>query len=280
MFLLGIDGGGSGCRAVLADGSGRQLGLGAAGPANIATDPEGACANVVAAARQAIAGAGGDEGLFGSVTAVLGLAGAGQTAAVRQAQKLLPFRRVRILPDAICAAVGALRGADGIVAAIGTGSVFVLCRGGTMRRFGGHGFRLGDQGGAAGLGRALLIRTLRATDGFAEMTPLMQSALDELGGIEGVIAFGRNAAPADFARFAQRIATGEDPAGAAIFAEATAEVGAVLAHLQAQAGPLPVVFLGGLGDAYARHLGGSFETRPAAGTGLDGALWLAAQDAA
>ena len=37
-LFLGIDGGGTGCRAVLADAQGRQLGLGAAGPANISIE--------------------------------------------------------------------------------------------------------------------------------------------------------------------------------------------------------------------------------------------------
>ena len=37
-YLVGVDGGGTGCRAAIADLTGRLLGQGAAGPANATTD--------------------------------------------------------------------------------------------------------------------------------------------------------------------------------------------------------------------------------------------------
>ena len=40
-LFLGIDGGGTGCRAAVADASGRILGTGVAGPANLTSDPAG-----------------------------------------------------------------------------------------------------------------------------------------------------------------------------------------------------------------------------------------------
>lgn len=283
-LVLGIDGGGSGCRAALAEVSGAQpgpviavIGLAEGGPANIASDPEAALGNIVAVAQAALARAGQDPALLAEVPVVLGLAGANLGVAAAQLRARLPFAHARIVTDAATAAAGALRGAEGIVAAIGTGSVFVRIRAGAMAQFGGHGFRLGDQGSGAVLGRELLARALRAADGFVPMTPLLAAVLAELGGVEGVIAFGLRAAPADYARFAPRIVAGDDPAAAGIFAAAVQEIGAVIAHLQGGA-DLPVVFLGGLGPAYAAALGARFSLRVALGTGLDGALWLAAQE--
>ena len=56
MFYLGIDGGGTGCRAQLEDASGRVVSQAQAGAANVVTDREGALANIIAAAARACAG--------------------------------------------------------------------------------------------------------------------------------------------------------------------------------------------------------------------------------
>lgn len=282
MLYLGIDGGGTGCRALLAEAGGAPLGLGEGGPANIATNPETALANVLGAAKAAAAQAGLAPELLAQATAVLGLAGANLALAATDFSARLAaagaLPRARLVSDAVTAAAGALRGAEGIVAGIGTGSFYVRARAGEMVQVGGHGFRLGDQGSGAALGRALLVEALRAADGLRPLTPLLAAALGELGGIEGIIAFGLSALPADYARFAPRIVAGDDPAGEAIFAAAVAEAEATIAHLQAGGAAVPVVWLGGLGPAYATRLSHRFDTRPALGTGLDGALWLARQE--
>ena len=275
-YFLGIDGGGTGCRAAIADGAGRIIGRGAAGPANISVDTEGACANILAATRAALQEAA--RGHLDELTAALGLAGANVTAAARSLRSMLPFRQTRIVTDAVTAATGALGGQDGIVAAMGTGSVFAVQIGGEMRQYGGRGFVLGDEASGAVLGRTLLAEALRAEDGFVPMSPLLQAVLDELGGIEGVISFGFRARPAEFAAFAPRIVTGGDPAGARIFDAAVAEVGGMIDTLQAGR-DLPVVFLGGLGALYADRLQGRWQMLPARGSGLDGALHLARQEA-
>jgi glucosamine kinase len=54
-LVIGIDGGGSGCRAAVADRSGRILGEAQGGPANIATDPDAARTALLACARDALA---------------------------------------------------------------------------------------------------------------------------------------------------------------------------------------------------------------------------------
>lgn len=275
-LFLGIDGGGTGCRAVLADAQGRQLGLGAAGPANISIETESACANIVAAARAALDQAG--RGNLDELTAVLGLAGANVTASARRLQAMLPFRHTRIVTDAVTAAAGALQGTDGIVAAMGTGSVFAVQAGGQFRQYGGRGFLLGDEGSGAVLGRTLLSEALRADDGFVPMSPLLRDILNELGGVEGVISFGLRAKPAEFGRFAPRIVSTDDPAATRIMAAAVAQVGDMIGVLQ-QGRDLPVIFLGGLGRHYAERLAGRWDIRAPLGTGLDGALLLARQGA-
>jgi glucosamine kinase len=57
-------------------------------------------------------------------------------------------------------------------------------------------------------------------------------------------------------------------------ARALADVSAAIDHLQAE-GPLPVVFIGGLGPSYARPFADRWELRAPLGSALDGALILA-----
>lgn len=271
-FFLGIDGGGTGCRAALGDADGRIIGQGQGGPANINTDVEGAAVNILAATAQALEGTGADPR---DLIATLGLAGGTMATATERLAGLLPFARIQIVNDGITAARGALGTQDGILAAIGTGSVFAVQRGGNLRQVGGRGFRMGDEGSGAVLGRSLLSLAIRAEDGFADMTPLLQQLLEEFGGIEGIIRFANGAAPADFARLAPRIVAGDDPAARQVFDAAVAEIRHILTVLQAEA-PVPVVFVGGLGPAYAARLT-DWPHRPALGTGVDGALLMARQ---
>lgn len=278
-LFLGIDGGGSGCRAALADATGRRLGEGRGGPANIVSDPDGALASVLAAARGAMAAAGEGEDLS-RLTAVLGLAGANVPEAAAQFRARLPFA-ARVENDVTVAARGALGSDDGIVAAIGTGSIYGVQRAGRVRLAGGWGLILSDHGSGGRMGRDLYEAALLAHDGFVARTPLLAAILREMGSPEAIVAFARAATPADFARAAPRVlAAPDDPAAARILADADAAIARALDHLEAGGDPggaLPIVFTGGLGPVFAARLGPRYPTlvRPAKGGALDGALALA-----
>ena len=270
-LVLGIDGGGTGCRAALADATGRVLGRGEPGPANIHSDFEGALANILRATEAALAEARAAPEAIGA--AVLGLAGANLPELAEALTRRLPFP-ARVISDALSAAHGALGPSDGIVAAIGTGSVFVRQRGGRAEMIGGHGFLLGDEGSGAVLGRRLLQEALRAEETRAPRTPLLRAVLAEMGGPSGVMTFARDARPADFAALAPRLIDSPDPAAEMILREAVEEVGAIIAHLQPEA-PLPVVFLGGLGPFYGARIGTRWPRIEPLGSALDGAIALA-----
>lgn len=275
VVYLGLDGGGTGCRAAACDETGAILGRGQAGPANIASDPEGACQNILAAAHQALAGVADPA----TVVAVLGLAGVNVAPSLAGLHAALPFARVRVETDALTALKGALHDDDGIVAALGTGSVFAVQRGGAVRMIGGWGFQLGDEASGAWMGRRLLAMVLRAADGFIRPSPLTSEVLAERGGGDAIAAFARSARPADFASFAPRILSAAeqgDSSAQAILAEAEAEVAAAVALLQ-EGASLPVAFLGGLGKVFAARLAGRWPIIEAKGSALDGALWLARQ---
>ncbi|MFC0200820.1 BadF/BadG/BcrA/BcrD ATPase family protein [Paracoccus rhizosphaerae] len=276
MLYLGIDGGGTGCRAAIADAHGRILGRGSGGPANINSDPQGATVSILAAATAAMVEAGARPR---DLCAVLGLAGGGmaQTAAAMQAR--LPFAQSRVVNDAVTATRGALGRADGILLAVGTGSVLAVQRDGRLRQYGGRGFLMGDEGSGAVLGRTLLGLAMRAGDGFAPDTPLLAGIRDEFGGFEGIIAFGNRATPAEFATLAPRLTGSDDPAARLILDEAAVQLSSAIGVLQ-DGQRLPVVCTGGLGPVYEARLQGDWPVRPALGDGVDGALSLARDGAA
>lgn len=271
-FLLGIDGGGTGCRAAVADPSGRVLGHGTTGPANIASDPEKARQNILAATEAALA-VSATGVVMADLVAGLGLAGANASGAAERLRQTLPFARSRVDTDAVTATLGALGDADGIVAALGTGSVFTRRHHGVIHQFGGWGLVLGDEGSGAALGRAALSLALHAVDGLARMTPFLTQRLAAHGGPSGVVSFAARAMPADFAALAPGILASDDPSARRLWHAAVADVARMIGHLRAGAA-LPVTFIGGLGPAYARALP-NVPQRPALGPALDGALRLA-----
>lgn len=277
-LFLGIDGGGTGCRAAVADAGGCVLGTGNAGPANIATDLEHARVNILDATMQALKAAVGPSAVdaLPHLHSVLGLAGANVPTCAARLRATLPFANIQINSDAVIAAKGALRDDDGIVVALGTGSVFAVQRAGSLSQNGGWGFVLGDECSGAWLGRALLSRALRAVDGLETMTPLLQSTLNDLGGPPGLVTFSFAKRPADFAAFAPQISASKDPAACAVMSQAEADITAMITRLQGSA-PVPVTFLGGLGQIFATRLADRWPQRAAYGSGLDGALWLARQ---
>ena len=276
-LFLGVDGGGTGCRAVVADASGRRLGEGRAGAANIVTDLDGACANILAATQMAL----GTQADLTTLNAVLGLAGATVPGYAERLAAALPFAQTLIVSDAVTALRGALHDADGIAAMIGTGSVFAAQRLGQVTVTGGWGFILGDEGGGAWLGRSLLARALQARDGLVAMTPLLAQVIQEVGGPHGLVEFARTARPGDFARYAPRIvAASEDAAADHVLHAAETWITREIDHLAAEPSA-PVTFLGGLGPIFADRLAARYgaRLRKPLGTGLDGALWMALQEA-
>src|SRR5262249_21539588 len=113
LLLLGVDGGGTRCRARLADAQGTVLGDGAAGPANLRLGVQDSLAAVRAATDQCLKQAGLRHGEC-RIVACLALAGACEPITAAQAQAVpLPFSRVILTSDAHAACVGAHGGGDG-----------------------------------------------------------------------------------------------------------------------------------------------------------------------
>ncbi len=202
-YILAVDGGGTGCRALLADRNGGPAGRGTGGPANIGADPATALDNIMRAATQAAQDAGLDVSILNETCAVLGLAGANSLVDKDRVEQSLPFGKVKIVSDAVTALQGALGPDDGAIVILGTGSVFVKREQDAFEIVGGRGFMLSDHAGGARLGRELLEETLLALDGMADRTELADAVLARFGGdMRQIITFSRTATAADYATFA------------------------------------------------------------------------------
>lgn len=279
-YHIGIDGGGSGCRAILADASGSPIGKGTAGPANIGADTTTALRNITTAAEQAAHNAGLTPSILGQAKAVLGLAGANSLPDRDALYASLPFAQCHIVSDAVTALQGAIGDGDGAIVILGTGSAFVRRAGDETRITGGRGFMLSDHAGGARLGRELLEETLLACDGMADRTLLTEAVLSRFDNdARAITLFSRTATAADYAAFAPLLfeyAAQQDPLGLSILRRACASVSRGLDALD-----MPSLgrfsMTGGLATAYAALP--FFPYRefyvPPLGDSLQGALSLA-----
>src|SRR5256886_16743927 len=87
LLLLGIDGGGSRCRARLCNIAGATLSEGVAGAANIRLGAEQSFASVLEATIQCMSGAGLSSRDFDKVVACVALAGASEPSPIEAARQ-------------------------------------------------------------------------------------------------------------------------------------------------------------------------------------------------
>ncbi|KQU74675.1 N-acetylglucosamine kinase [Aminobacter sp. DSM 101952] len=279
-LVLGIDGGGTGCRAALATATGDILGRGRGGPANIRTDLAGACANIVDAARLAFADASRDPDLIGKADAVLGLAGANVGDYKQRLEAMLPFRNSRIENDSLISLEGALGDHDGAIAALGTGTVYLGRQKGQFRPLGGWGFQIGDLGSGARIGRDLLQETLLVHDKIHAGSPLTGIILERFNNDPSeIVEFTTTAKPADYGAFAPMVfehAAKGDFVGQKLVERAVADVEETLAVFDLSPTER-LCLLGGLAGLYAPLLSRRYRTimHPPLQDALGGAVAMA-----
>jgi glucosamine kinase len=285
-LFLGVDGGGTQCRARLAAQGGGILGEGVAGPANIRLGVEASLAAVLDASRQCFAEAGLGEAALGWTVACLALAGATEPTELAAARsRRLPFRRVVISTDAHAACVGAHRGRDGGVVIAGTGSVGWAILRGEQYRVGGWGAQLSDEGSGAWLGREAMRRVLWAHDGRIAWTGLLTRLFEEFGhDPHAIVRWAATAKPADFGRLAPVVvehSARNDRSAIELMRQAAQQVDSLAMRL-VSLGAERIALVGGLAPHIEPRLGR--ETRrhlvTPEGDALAGALQLARGEAA
>jgi glucosamine kinase len=251
-LFIGIDGGGTHCRARIRDGAGRLRGEGTGGPANLRLGPEVAMASIVAAAKTAAEAGGLDDGDLKRASVGLGMAGAIDEA--RNGALLSqphPFPRVAIDTDAYIAWLGAFAGGDGAILIIGTGSAGLAVVKGRRFNVGGWGNVISDDASGNEIGRHAIRRALWAHDGMAPMTELAGKILDRFDHQPPkIVTWADQARPADFAQLAPLVLDYADKGDALAVAviETAAEGAARIADRLLGAGAPGICLLGGLGE--------------------------------
>jgi glucosamine kinase len=279
-YFLGIDGGGSRCRARIRGAEGRMLGEAIGGSSNIYQDFEGALANIVATASEAAAKA---QLKTGELHAGLGLAGiVTSVGAERIAKAKLPFASVIADNDAYAAWMGAFAGSDGGIVIAGTGSIGFASINSVRHMVGGWGFALGDHGSGAWLGHHAVRRAALAIDGLLQPTPLIEEVLSRVGRNRfDVSRWSERATPKDYAEMAPLVfecAARGDVVGMTIVIEGAAAISSLGRALLAR-GAGKLCLLGGVSKVYPPYLDADVKqalTAPGADA-LDGAIMMARQ---
>ncbi|WP_179404114.1 BadF/BadG/BcrA/BcrD ATPase family protein [Burkholderia guangdongensis] len=252
-YAVGIDGGGTGTRAVLADLEGRELAQGRAGPSGLGLGIERAWASIGTACADAFTQAGL---AFDWSRCVLGcgLAGVNNAGWLAAFRAQAPLRALDVESDAYTTVVGAHGGAPGVIVALGTGSIAAALDGtGVCRIAGGYGFPSGDEASGAWLGLRALAYAQQALDGRVPRDALAAALLAETGAQDrdALVQWSCEANQTAYARLAPIVlAHRAHPFAGALIAQAGDEIGKMIDTLDPR-GEWPVALCGGLADALA-----------------------------
>jgi glucosamine kinase len=285
LFLIGVDGGGTGTRVVLGDAHGRELAQAASGPSGLGLGVERAWQAIQAGCAEAF-GRAGVAPQWERCVLGCGLAGANNRdwlAAFRtQAPKLAGLA---VESDAYTTLLGAHGGAHGVIVALGTGSVAAAADGeGECRIASGFGFPSGDEASGAWLGLRAIVHAQQALDGRVPLDEFAQALLERVGAQDrdSLVVWLCTTNQTGYASLAPIVlAHAGHPFAAHLLAEAGEEIGKMIAALD-PSGVLPVALCGGLGAPLRSYVTQRYQARlrvPLADS-AHGALQLAQHEAA
>jgi glucosamine kinase len=180
-IFIGIDGGGTKCKARLEDAQGNLLAEATAGPANAARNLTGSVDAVLEASQKVIAKANIKGLTVNNIHAGIGLAGI-NIPQVKQAflKQSLPFASWHVTTDLHIACLGAHLGQDGAIVIVGTGSSGIAIHNSQHLEIGGHGFVIGDKGSGAWLGKMAISHCLETLDGLVPKNLLCEHIMSLL----------------------------------------------------------------------------------------------------
>ncbi len=204
-LFLGVDGGGTSCRALLTDQQGNCLGHGKAGSANIMLGASKAMQAILDATRDALEQAGLGNQAMKHIHAGLALAGAEHSGFAKHFLQLdNPFASIKLDTDAMGALLGAFAGQDGAIMIFGTGSAGIVKQGEQIATVGGHEFPISDLGGGATLGLEVVRASLLSFEHILPPSKLAAYVMQEFNNnIEALVSWSKSALPTDYGRFAR-----------------------------------------------------------------------------
>jgi glucosamine kinase len=282
-FLLGVDGGGSGTRVVLARRNGPVIARGAAGPSALGQGVVQAWRNIELACRAAFEEARLPVPPWERCAVGAGLSGVSNRPwheAFLAAN--IGFARLEAETDSFVMLLGAHGGKPGAILAAGTGSVAEALRpDGSRSIVGGWGFPAGDEGSGAWLALQAVRHAQSALDGRAKAGPLARRVWARCGGErESLQHWCERAGQFAYAQLAPAVFECEatDAIAASLLLQATAALEALALAVDPR-GRLPLAVCGSIGVRLAPRLAPVVRSRivPAAQGAAAGALMVIRQ---
>ncbi len=281
-YYIGIDGGGTSCRARITDANGLILGEGKAGSANVFQNHELAWQSVQNAIALANQQAALSQQALQDSYIVAGLAGAEVTSCATQFKALIHgFPNFQLLTDAQIACLGAHGGQEGAIFIIGTGAIGISYRNGQWQQVGGWGFPLDDMGSGAWLGQQAIRAAINQHDGLITnslLADMIWQHFDHLP--EALISWSQHASSGNYGEFAPLVLNAfnqHDPVAVEIVQQQVTLLSRQIDALHTDGHPL--CLMGGLADWVTVQLPERLQKiiTPSQGDALSGALQFAKQ---
>jgi len=254
-WLVGVDGGGTHTRARLARRDGRVVGEGHAGPSALGQGVQQAWRHVAHAVGDAAAQAGLPAPDWAECALGAGLSGACVDQQARAFVDANPGCAHLVLDsDGFAGVLGAFSGEPGALLVAGTGSICEALRGdGSRACVGGWGWKTGDEGSGAWIGKEALRHAQRALDGRDTAGPLAQALWRAVGDdAETLLAWAQAADQPRLAGLAPRVFEhAADDTHARGLLEAAARELEALARAVDPAGELPLALAGSVAQRLA-----------------------------
>jgi glucosamine kinase len=299
-YVVGVDAGGTGCRALAVDLDGYRLGRGASGGANPHSHPYEVVAGRIA---EAITLAIRDLDPAAAKACVVGMAGSSKLTDPAIAEVFHKTWRdiglgceIRVVTDQEAAFASMTSEPTGTILVAGTGSIASRIEDRRAVRYvGGIGWLLGDEGSGYWMGREAVRSVLKLLETHVPDGPLAQAVLSEaIGTTTGahqnlwarLITAANAEQPIRLARFAPLVSaafTSGDPVAADIVHRTVDVLAGMVADTRSADERTPVVLIGSVvgpaspvGILLRERLGDleiHFSTE-----GATGAAWLAAVD--
>ncbi|MCU4677353.1 ATPase [Catenovulum sp. 2E275] len=237
IYVIGIDGGGTQCRARLYSTRRGILGAGLSGSANPTRHLDTAIHSIIEASHRAIENAGLSQLKLSDIHAGMGIAGINLAPVYKQMSKWEhPFKSCFLTTDLHIACLGAHNQPEGAVIIVGTGSSGLVVKPSENILIGGHGFPLGDYGSGAWIGFEALRYILRSLDGLADKTVMSEIILNFIG-CKNALHLAETmltAKPVDFAKLAPFVfeaAESQDLAASHIIQQGADQISALAKEL-------------------------------------------------
>ncbi|QJW84845.1 ATPase [Ramlibacter terrae] len=282
-WLIGVDGGGSGTRALLQRRGGSLVGRGEAGPSALGQGIAQAWRHIASAVQAAFADAKEPVPPWDRCALAAGLSGASHPPWREAFVAANPgFAELEAETDAFTMLLGAHGGGAGAILIAGTGSIAEALRAdGSRATVGGWGFPVADEGSGARLGLHAMRHAQAAMDGRANVSALARRVWMLCGDDrDSLQSWCGSARQFEFAQLARLVFDVEasDPAAAALLQRATEALEDLALAIDPR-GRLPLAVSGSIGERLMPRMRPALRERvvPARDGAAAGALTLIAR---